>query len=376
MKIGILTHMVHYGVGGVLQNFALQTALRQLGHDPITLRASLFPQGLSRGFKQSRLYWFLSFPIKKMKGISPTFTEEQYKLICRDTEKFIRENVKITELNYSSADFRESAEKLNCEALIVGSDQIWRSKFAYVNDCFLEFAQDLNVKKIAYAASFAIDYWEFTPEQTKLFSSLAKKFDGISVREDSGVKLCKNNLGVNAELVLDPTFLLDKEQYMDTVESVKEPHYGGKLLSYILDKTPLKEAVLAVVKEKTGYEIISGMPKFGLSYDNIKRYPEDCIYPSITKWLRVLDDSEIVVTDSFHGTALSIIFNKPFFLVVNKNRGAERFFSLLRMFGLEDRMVSNIDEINVNKAIDWNSVNLKRNQMRQKSLSFLAEHLK
>ncbi len=86
---------------------------------------------------------------------------------------------------------------------------------------FLDFVKGQNVKRLSYAASFGTDKWEFTPQQTAICSPLAQKFDLVTVREGSGVKLCKDHLGVNAVHVLDPTMLLTKEDYISLIEAEK-----------------------------------------------------------------------------------------------------------------------------------------------------------
>lgn len=106
-------------------------------------------------------------------------------------------------------------QKYGLDAYVVGSDQVWRPAFNLgprLGNMFLDFAGD-DVKKISYAASFGCKEWEYTEEQERMCGKLAKRFDAISVREASGVDLCKEHFGVDATLVLDPTLLLNKEDY-------------------------------------------------------------------------------------------------------------------------------------------------------------------
>lgn len=100
------------------------------------------------------------------------------------------------------------------------------------------------MKRLSYAASFGTDKWEFTPQQTAICSPLAQKFDLVTVREGSGVKLCKDHLGVNAVHVLDPTMLLTKEDYISLIEAEKEPQAAGTLFYYILDPASKKTAFI------------------------------------------------------------------------------------------------------------------------------------
>ena len=117
-------------------------------------------------------------------------------------------------------------------------------QLAFPSSMFLDFAKEEKTKRIAYAASFGTDQWEFTQEMTSICAPLAQKFDFVSVREDSGVKLCKEHLGVNAVHVLDPTLLLTKEDYIHLIEAEKEPKAKGTLFNYILDPDYVKSAFI------------------------------------------------------------------------------------------------------------------------------------
>ena len=106
---------------------------------------------------------------------------------------------------------------------------------------------------------------------------------------------------------------------------------------------------------------------------------EKRIYPTVTSWLKGFDDAKYVVTDSFHGCAFAILFNKPFIVYGNKERGMSRFNSLLKLFDLEDRLVYSVNEISDNKIyqeIDWGRVNMKIDEYRNISNSFIVETLK
>ena len=118
------------------------------------------------------------------------------------------------------------------------------------------------------------------------------------------------------------------------------------------------------------------MPKYSSSYDNVKKYGNECVYPPITTWLRSFMDAEMVITDSFHGTVFSIIFNKPFFVLINKERGATRFISLLSLFDLEDRVIDSVSDASTyEKEIDWYSVNSRINDLQNYSINFLRRSL-
>lgn len=367
MKIGIITHYLHFGYGGVLQNFALQRVLKSLGHDPITLKVALV--------RKKNIYEIIHDELSRIfhryLGHDIGITKEQDKYISKNVEPFIQKYIKTTDFCGSKRDFRKAAEQEQCKVLIVGSDQIWRASYAYVKECFLDFAIEMNIKRIAYAASIAVDDWEYTPKQTKYIKPMAKKFDAISVREASGISLCRTYLDVDAELVLDPTLLLEKEDYIQIVRQADENLSDGDLFSYVLDKSDDKEAIIEGICTKTNLKRFECMPKYKTQYAEVKKYPEECVYPPITKWLRSFMDAKLVITDSFHGTVFSIIFNKPFYVLINVTRGSARFTSLLKLFGLEDRIISSIEDVKVENNINWEFVNKKKKEWQKKSINFL-----
>ena len=371
MKIGILTHYIHYGYGGLLQNYALQTVLKRMGHEPITLRASWDKKVSFKKAIRNKLSYWAHLILHKDMGITP----RQDDFITLYNEPFISKYLSITKNNRSSKDFRQAVVDNKCDALVVGSDQVWRKYFAYVSTCYLDFAEGMDVKRIAYAASFAVDNWEYTEEETLKYRGLANKIDAISVREESGIKLCKNYLNVDAQLVLDPTLLLSKEDYIKLVEEAGEMKSDGELFSYVLDKEPQKEAIINGIATKLEMKRYECMPSYPTTYLNVKKHPQESIYPPVTKWLRSIMDAKCVVTDSFHGTVFSIIFNKPFYVLINEGRGAARFTSLLSMFGLESRIISSTDDVNDIGPIDWNQVSSKLDLLRCDSREFLKKAL-
>lgn len=373
MKIGILTHYIHYGYGGVLQNYALQTVLKSLNHEPITLRCSW---GKKNDLFHS-IRNMLSLMAHRLLNIdTKSITQKQDDYITKEVEPFIGQYIKITSNNDSAEALYNSTINENCDAIIVGSDQIWRRDFPYLEECFLNFTQGLKLKKIAYAASFGVDEWEYDNELTAKCRVLANKFDAISVREQSAIKLCNDYFGVNSEFVLDPTMLLEREIYIKIIEDSGERKSDGELFSYILDKNPSKEEVVNRIAKQLNQRRYECMPEYETSYLNIIRHPQESVYPPITRWLRSIYDADTIITDSFHGTVFSIIFNKPFYVLINKNRGAARFTSLLSLFGLEHRVINSSGSVALDQPIDWNRVNLLLDEMKKKSLAFLQNALK
>ena len=261
-----------------------------------------------------------------------------YPVISQYTQPFIDKYIHRKVVN-SPEELQES----DFDAIVVGSDQVWRPKYyGKIENAYLGFAKGWNIKRIAYAASFGTDDWEYTDEQTKECGELLKKFDAISVREASGVTLCKEHFGVEVQHVIDPTMLLYKEDYIRLIEAANTPKAKGTLLNYILDETPgKKELIEQIAKDKSLVPF-----RVNSRVEDHKALLKERIQPPVEQWLRGFYDAEFVVTDSFHACVFSILFGKPFVVIGNKKRGMARFESLLKMFGLEDRLVSCSEDYN------------------------------
>jgi len=356
MKIGILTQHFLLNYGGIIQNFALQQVLLELGHEPLTFEHDTC---------YSRTRWLLRtakqiLKTRSLKGL-PVYPTYQGRIGNKNFIKFVLKNIRSVTVKDFTPDL---TQKYGLDAYIVGSDQVWRPAFNLgprLGNMFLDFAGD-DVNKISYAASFGCKEWEYTEEQERMCGKLAKRFDAISVREASGVDLCKEHFGVDATLVLDPTLLLNKEDYGKVCHDVpkKEKH----IFVYSL---VVSEGVLAVaekVAEAMGLSII-------VKQAGRKLKKED----TIEDWFAEFRDADYVVTDSFHGMVFSIIFNKPFSIVMNPSGGNDRYLSLLSQLGLMERIVS--DELQpVFSAIDWSDVNHRLTELRKASFEFLKTNLR
>lgn len=375
MKIGILTLPSSFNYGGILQALAMQRTLDTLGYDNTIIRRER-PIGTMDKLSLARKCKNL---VKKILG-KPIYTiptEEQKLVVEAECRKFIEANMRKTcQVAYNTEELEKLCRENAFDTIVVGSDQVWRPHMtANIKNYFLDFCEK-DIKKIAYAASFGTDRWEFSDEDTAICSNLAKGFKTITVREDSGITLCKEHLKVEATHVLDPTMLLEPSDYIALANKSNVGPSAGNLFCYILNENKGKSGFINAVSEHTGCTPFTVMPKRDPYFDNnAARHAEESIYPSPAVWIRAFMDAEFVVTDSFHGTVFSIIFNKPFLVVGNKSRGNARFDSLLKLFNLQDRYVDNLKEIDLSslKAIDWDSVNRIRKEKKETSLHILKK---
>lgn len=381
MRIGIITLPLHSNYGGLLQNWALQQVLIKGNHQVETL------DHISYGKINSPLYhnvksWIRYFAGKQAKP-KYQLSQKEKRIIFAQTNHFIDNHIQRTNILKSEKDFVRQSQKGGYDAYIVGSDQCWRPCYngRSIQDMFLSFTSTTqDVKRIVYAASFGSDIWEFSEQQTERFALLSQKFNLVTVREDSGILLCKKHLNVNAKLVLDPTMLLTREDYINLINAENEPKANGGLFNYILDPSKEKTNFINRVAKGTCKEPFQVLPKYqneNRTKKNVKKHIDECVFPSVATWVRAFMDSEMTIVDSFHGMVFSIIFNKPFWVIGNAARGMSRFSSLLKILNLEDRLLS-IDELNqidYTRPIKWDRVNERLETMRKESINLLLNSL-
>lgn len=377
MKIGILTQPLYCNYGGLLQCYALQTVLQRMGHQTLVLQREFKRKYTLRG----AIVYYIKHIVKLLVGKRSSWhyrvDQKRRDYIAKNTYKFIEKNINPrSEHCYSTKELGDIVLKNKLDAIIVGSDQVWRP---YYSPCqpnyFLDFLpKESKIKRISYAASFGGDEWTFSPEMTEECGSLLKRFDAVSVRESSAIKLCKEHFGIEATQTLDPTLLLEKEDYCKLFTSKKD---RGDLFCYILDRSEEKKNIIGSIAEEISFIPFESMPE---SQDNVYNLYEDiekCVYPSVEDWLSAFMEAKMVLTDSFHGTVFSIIFNKPFWVVVNEGRGKARFESILSLFNLQHRMITSnsIKNVNLMESIDWTSVNTKRKELQEESRQFIINAL-
>ena len=231
----------------------------------------------------------------------------------------------------------------------MGSDQVWRADYFKeqwkepMENAFLSFTKGWSIRRLSYAASFGTDSWEYTDSETDKIRESVKLFNAISVREISGIPLLKKYLNVDSELVLDPTLLLSKNDYVNLFKISKESKSKGNLLVYLLDPTIKQNEIIKKIEES------KGLTSFSVNRREISLTApiEQRILPSIETWLRGFYDAEMVITDSFHACVFSIIFGKPFVVFGNLQRGMARIESLLNKFCLSLCLID--ENVDINK---------------------------
>jgi len=363
-KIGLLTMPLLDNYGGIIQIAALYHFLQKEGHEPFLIDKK-YNQSNGKVLMKRLLS---NNPFYKLFDYNKHTQRKKYlKNIQAFIDQFFENR---TQKAYNDVQLKNSIQKL--ETIIVGSDQVWRYKYVKENykHYFLNFVGS-NQKRISYAASFGVDFWEGNDESVKNVKNYMEKFDAISVREDVGVQICENTFDYkNALHVLDPTFLPELDFYNSIIDQDSISKKIG-IFNYVLDVSKTKNEIIQTVSNSLGLDVSTIHLEEKINAEKLK--------PSISEWLYHLRNADFIITDSFHGMVFSIIFNKQFIAIGNRERGASRFRSLLNQLNLESRLVFEGEEFDLNvlitNAINYNEVNEKLKIARDNSKNYLLNNI-
>ncbi|WP_173465669.1 polysaccharide pyruvyl transferase family protein [Fibrobacter succinogenes] len=366
MKIGVVTFWeTQDNYGQVLQGYALQKVLEQLGHEAFIIRYLLHNDHTGYSGR-----WKSIFSIKKVydKIIRLFFRRKNRWTTTKVNRCF--NDFKETYIKYSDRiyhkykDLRQNPPK--ADAYIAGSDQIWYVPEKWetyrniLKAYFLRFANN-NSMKLSYAASWG----NCTPPDSffDYVKPLLADFRYISVRENSGVEKCAKAGRVDAECVLDPTLLISKEHYLNLAQ---KPQNEGKyiLLYFINNHEDIVEKVkLYAANNHLDIRYIDNQLETSVSANE---------FPTVQEWLGLIASAELVITDSYHGFLFSIIFNKRNIVVTNND---DRFMTVVKFFKLEKRIFNNNFDYLVSEKIDYEYVDEMIRKMRKKCISNLSQAL-
>ena len=378
MKVGIITLPLYVNYGGILQTYALQTILKRMGHEVVVFqkkKKSLYKLPLWKypfSYAKRIIYKCLvdhRFPImleRKQRIESPILRQHLIEFIT-------------TNINVQTIERISEIDKYDIDAIIVGSDQIWRKEYvrrgwnANIQDVYLRFISNKKTLKISYAASFGVDEWMYSKKETADCQQLIKDFFAVSVREMSAVSLCSKYLNIKATLVLDPTMLLTKKDYISLFSNQNGNNSGRTLFCYLLDKTQDKLSLMETIAKERDFTrtVLMNVDM----QDYVTSLSQRVILP-VEDWLKGFFEADFVLTDSFHGCVFSIIMGKPFVAIANSKRGCSRFISLLKMFDMENHLIFSKDDYQSGESYDLSELTEKTLcDYRVKSMSFLQNSL-
>lgn len=364
MKIAILTLTPSHNYGGVLQAVALYSYLEGLGHNVVMVNKKLY-QPLWKIVATKLLEQVPFQNLKNKRAIAKKTARLKIfidKYLPNKSKKIV-----------SKEDLCHLIETEKFDAIVVGSDQVWR--YQYINDghhnvYFLDVELSYPIKKIAYAASFGKDQWE-APHCVVEISQLLGRFDVISTREKSGVLLCKNIFGVSdAQNTLDPTMLVGAGFYNRFLVGYCGKQVKKTIVTYILDESESKRNIISNIT--TRLEGDKGV----LQQISLADQERNNFY-SVEEWLWHMKNADFVITDSFHGMVFSILFEKQFVVIGNEERGLSRFTDLLDALDLEERLLfSGKNNYECLKTkINYSKIAEKLKVLQEFSEAFLKESL-
>ncbi len=277
-KICVLTQPLWNNYGALLQAWALQRAIAKAGYDVVT---DSFPRRFPSFWANNidRAKRIVAHYLLGRKSVDPFpyyVNSRNWERISVNTKEFVRNNIAVVDFfegqTMPSRDMIESFD-----TFVVGSDQVWRDSYGRVESYFCDFAKSSNKKRIAYAASFGLGTWQFDSKRTENIKALADEFQAISVRENDAVGLCKEYLGLEVLNVLDPTLLMEAEDYKELIAKADLKPSEGDLMVYFLDKNPRKQEMIKQLEEKRGLKAFTVMPKAVLGKDT-RRCSEACAH--------------------------------------------------------------------------------------------------
>ena len=346
-KTGILNLQHTNNFGACLVAYALQTAIERCGSKAQVINYR---------------------PEKKTRPFSGAFRRER--AAGRNFEKFRRRFLNLTRVCRNMDDLSELNASL--DSFVVGSDQVWRFRYVYrfLQEYLLAFAAPSKTL-FSYAASFGTDFWEGNDQATEIMREKLLRFNRVSVREESGIVICREAFGSEAVRVLDPTLLLSAADYAPIIKESQLKLPGRYVAKMILDETPEAAAEVERLAKEKGWEVVD-------IYGSRKKIggKEAMLCRPVGDWLKLLQNADYVVTDSFHCVCFSLIFEKQFICVVNPERGISRLDSLLGIFGLRDRLIDSLKGFRPDgRETDYRQIERLLQVERKKAYRYLSDCL-
>lgn len=370
-KLGIITIHKINNYGSVFQAYALQNACEDLG-----FKTEIIDYNFPNAFHLFNKY----IETTDSQPNEPKWIKLLYALELKKQHNGIRHFVSkyehLSDKQYNSPSELESDIPLY-DIYVTGSDQLWNPRHCNGDPTFmLHFAPE-NALKISYAASIGSNSIPY--ELQTQYKTLLSRYTHIAVRENSGVKLIKEVVDKEATVVLDPTLLLNCDQW-NQIAAPKRQFKKKYILCYFLNYTfnafPYVDQLAEYMQKQTGYEIVRvARPphKLGLPHTHYR------VGASPEEFLALVRDAEMVLTTSFHGTAFAVNYGKPVFTVVqDRNASDSRQVSLMHNLGLDDQILSVKDPMPVQSRFtyDEKSEQARLEVLRQQSMDYLKRALK
>ena len=383
-KIGLVTCYFHHNYGSMLQAYATEMIMQQMGlpYQTIACKAPI------NYMQENKLLYIIKklliadwkmrlgkMKIEKEKKNNPIFAKN-WETRNKAFDDFANTFFHVSPYCKNREELTKMAE--NYSAFLVGSDQLWRTDSVEHGYYTLEWVPD-NIRKIAYSTSIGVKEvpW-FQVEKNKRFMN---RFDYIALREQSACDLVYKLTGRKVQVVLDPTLLFTGEQWMGIQQ--KEPLTDGKyIFCYLLGNNPEQREFIKQIKAKTGYKIVA-LQHLDDYIPSDEGFADEAPYVGPREFLNYIRNAEYVFTDSFHCSVFSILYKKNFFTFSRFAEGAKqstntRIDNLLHITGLEERRMTSdktVDNV-LNFKGSFSGVDEKLNALRKSSMEYLKQALK
>lgn len=355
MKVCIITFQSAYNYGAILQNYALQKFIEDNFGNVAVL--NYHNKNIDNSYKIQKINLLFRNPKAYISKLSKVIA---FKRKNKKIDAFRKKYINLTKY-YDSSNIAEANKE--GDIFITGSDQVWNHLITGLDSTYyLSFVE--NKPTCSYAASFGVS--EIQKEYISFYKENLTKINYISVREDSSIKLINKIIDRDAKLVTDPTLLINQKAWakLATKPKIRKKY----ILVYKITKADKLISFAKLLSKKTGYQIIyipNDLKNGIIGHTIFDAGPEE--------WLGYIKNAEYVVTNSFHGTVFSIIFEKEFFVECSTklNKTTSRIEGLLSILRLKDRIIDSTDNIKIDCEIDYRPVKDKIEIIKNDSYEFL-----
>lgn len=372
-----LVSVTNHNFGSILQTYALQRAVRKTGCETEII---LYKEGTASKLNRLRNLEYMTTRVKMViKSIKMRILHPQQKNNLSNRSNafthFISKQLSFTELFTSKEKLSQIAH--NYDGIILGSDQVWHPMNLLMDFFTLNFVPD-EVNKVAYAPSFGVS--SIPSKYKEAYKKYVSRINWLSCREMAGVKIIKDLIGKDVPLVCDPTLLLTGYEWSGALSN--SVHYDEKyIFCYFIGNNPNQRRLARNYANKYGLKIVALLhidefiptDEYYADYTPYNVGPEEFLY--------LINNAELIMTDSFHATVFSLTFKKNFFTFNRFEHGkgnstSSRIDSLLSVVNLDDRKVpakANMEILEHMKAIEYEDVERKLNNFRNISFEYLQK---
>lgn len=370
MKISVITLQNISNYGSVLQAFATIKFFEELGYETELVdywRKNMTDENIAHDLVVNKQLKFKNIwgRTSLTRRIAEGLLASKIKWQARPFRLFVRENISVTDIRYTSYEELKHNPPL-ADYYCVGSDQVWNSEWngGFDDSFYLGYVPD-GKPKLAFSSSIGMN--SFSGEDALQVQKYLSEFKLLTVRESSAINIL-NELGIKATAILDPTLLVDADIWKKLIVSeIKEKN--PYILVYQLNENPAFDAAVEQAAKLFKKDVVR------VEYRKSRKKGKHIVLPTVNQWLSYFYFADYIITDSFHGTAFSLIFKKQFVNIL-PNKYSERINNILRITELENRRLNNTDDVSLlTEWIDYQFVHERLELEKEKAKQVITYHL-